>query len=69
MLSHGNKNCEFLEKIFFLAMNRFFSWLTSCRTKEASVGTVTAQRMVTVILHSQLIASQNDTANLANYSI
>jgi hypothetical protein len=50
-------------------MNRFFSWLTSCQTKEASVATVTTKRMVTVILLSQLITSQIDTANLANYSL
>ncbi len=37
--------------------------------KEASVGTVTPQRMVTVIPHSQLITSQIDTVNLANYSL
>jgi hypothetical protein len=50
-------------------MNRFFSWLTSCRTKEASVATVTAQRRVTVIPHSQLITSQIDAVNLANRSL
>jgi hypothetical protein len=36
---------------------------------EASVATVTTKRMVTVILHSQLITSQIDTANLANSAI
>jgi hypothetical protein len=70
MVSRGYNDCEFLEKNNKnFSVNRFFSWLTSCRTKEASVGTVTltTQTMVTEILHSQLITSQIDTANLANY--